>query len=72
MIHFYEHIKRSVAKSITFRIAVLIADFAVVSLITHRYDIAIAVIVATNLASTILYFIHERVWNQIKWGKAKK
>lgn len=72
MIHFYEHIKRSVAKSITFRIVVLIADFILVVAITHRYDVAIAVILFTNLASTILYYVHERVWNKISWGKEKK
>lgn len=72
MIHFYEHIKRSLAKSITFRVAVIIADFIVVSAITHRYDIAVAVIVVTNIASTVLYYVHERIWNRITWGKEKK
>ncbi|MBI5817243.1 MAG: DUF2061 domain-containing protein [Candidatus Yonathbacteria bacterium] len=30
---------------------------------------ALAVIVFSNLASTIIYFFHERAWNKIHWGK---
>ena len=66
---FYEHNKRSLIKSVTFRIAVLISDFFIITLITHRYDIALGMIIATNLASTTLYYIHERAWNGISWGK---
>jgi uncharacterized membrane protein len=64
-----ERSKRSLIKSITFRAVVIISDFVVITLITHRYDLAIGLIVATNAASATLYYIHERVWNKIKWGR---
>ena len=60
--------RRSIVKSVTFRIVVLISDFTIITLITHRYDIALGVIVATNLGSAILYYLHERVWSKIRWG----
>lgn len=67
-----EHVKRSLTKALTFRIVVLVSDFVIVSAITHRYDIAIEVILASNFASTFLYYAHERVWNRIGWGKVKQ
>ncbi len=66
---FHEHNKRSIAKALTFRGIILISDGIIIFLITHRYDVAFAVIVFSNLASTVLYFFHERAWNKIHWGK---
>jgi uncharacterized membrane protein len=48
---------------------VLLSDAVVIYLFTRRYDLTIGLIVATNLASTILYFMHERVWDQVQWGR---
>lgn len=64
-----EQHRRSIVKSVTFRVVVIISDFTVITLITHRYDLAIGLIIATNAASATLYYIHERVWNKIKWGR---
>jgi len=64
-----EHHRRSVVKSITFRVVVLLVDYVVIFAITRRHDIAIGVLVATNLASTILYYLHERVWARVSWGR---
>jgi len=65
-----EQHKRSITKSVTFRIIVIISDMIIITAVTHRYDLAIGVTVATNLGSTILYYLHERVWAKIKWGMA--
>lgn len=72
MVNFNEHTKRSLVKAVTFRIIILISDGIIIFSITHRYDVALAVIFFSNFASTILYFIHERVWNKIHWGKEEK
>ena len=66
---FQEQAKRSLVKSITFRVIVITSDFIIITLITHRYDLAAAVIIFSNLSSATLYYLHERVWNVIKWGK---
>ncbi len=65
-----ENHKRSITKSVTFRIVVIISDLLIATAVTHRYDLAIGVVIATNLGSTILYYLHERVWAKIKWGIA--
>lgn len=68
---FKETQKRSIIKSITFRIAIILADLAVIYILTRRIDATIELTVFTNITSTILYFAHERVWNGINWGRLK-
>jgi uncharacterized membrane protein len=62
--------KRSIVKSITFRIIVVMSDMIIITLVTHRYDVALGITIATNLGSTVLYYLHERVWAKIAWGRA--
>ena len=69
--HFHEHFGRSVTKAITFRLLILLSDGVIIYAITHRYDVALSVIFFSNFASTILYVIHERIWNVVHWGKIK-
>ncbi len=68
---FYEQGKRSLVKSVTFRIVVLLSDMTVIFLITRRYDLTLDVVLFTNLGSTLLYFFHERIWNKIYWGRTE-
>ncbi len=63
--------ERSVTKSITFRVLVVVSDLAIFYIITKHIGTTIALTVFTNLASTLLYFFHERGWNQIAWGRIK-
>jgi uncharacterized membrane protein len=63
--------QRSIAKSVTFRILVIISDLVVIYAITKQIGATIALTVFTNLASTILYFAHERIWNSIAWGRQR-
>jgi adenylylsulfate kinase len=67
---FKEATKRSIIKAITFRVLILLSDSIIIFAITHRYDITVGVIFFSNFASTILYYFHERIWNNIHWGKA--
>ena len=49
---------------------VIISDMVIITLVTHRYDVALGITIATNLGSTVLYYLHERVWTKIAWGRA--
>jgi uncharacterized membrane protein len=62
-------VKRSLVKATTFRALILCSDAAVIFLITRRWDATIGLTIATNLASTTLYFLHERIWSRIQWGR---
>lgn len=70
-IQFQEDIKRSITKAITFRLLILCTDGIIILAITHRFDVALGVIFFSNIASTVVYLLHERLWNSILWGKAK-
>ena len=69
---FFEDAKRSLLKSISFRILVLTSDAIIIFTITHRYDLTLGVMIATNASSTVLYYIHERLWNGVHFGKTKQ
>lgn len=69
MKNFQEKNTRSVLKAVTFRIAIIISDSVIIYALTRRFDVTLGVIAFSNLSSTILYFLHERVWNHISWGK---
>lgn len=67
---YYEHHKRSIAKTLGFHAIIIAADAVVVFLITGKYAVTLSVIIATNLVSGLIYFLHERAWNRIHWGKS--
>jgi uncharacterized membrane protein len=60
--------KRTVAKAITYRIAILILDFSAIYLFTGRYDVALGFTVLSNVYTSIVFVLHERGWNRIRWG----
>lgn len=66
---FVEHYKRSIAKTITYRIVILIASYFVFFQLTHNQQLAIESSLLWNLIGLVLYFIHERLWNKTNWGK---
>jgi len=55
-------------KAATYRIVIVILDFTVIYLLTGRVDVALGFMVISNIYTTAAYFIHERIWNRIRWG----
>lgn len=68
-VRFNEHMGRSLIKAITFRILIVIANGIIVYSLTHQYDTTASIMFLSSVSSTALYLIHERVWNNIHWGK---
>ena len=60
---------RSLAKTISWRITGSGATFLISYLISGNLSIAGTIATIQLVANTFLYFIHERVWNKISWGK---
>jgi uncharacterized membrane protein len=60
--------KRSLVKAITYRSVIIVLDFSVIYLLTGKVDVALGFMVISNIYTTAAYFIHERIWNKIKWG----
>ena len=63
--------RRSVAKAVIYRVLIIIADVAIIYWVTHGIAQTILLTIVTNIASTVLYYGHERVWNGIRWGLLK-
>jgi len=60
--------KRSIVKSITFRIIATLLTFIVVWIFTKDIVVSSGVTIAENLIKMIAYYFHERAWIKIKWG----
>ena len=57
--------KRSVIKSITWRIICIVVSVLTAYILTSRLDIAAAIGTVYNVITMILYYFHERLWNRI-------
>ena len=59
--------KRSLLKSVTYRGLVLMSDTIIAWLVTGQITAAIGIVLFTNIFSTMLYYVHERVWSDFDW-----
>lgn len=60
---------RSVLKTISWRIVIFGTDFVIAYLFTGRLEIAGEFAILKLVIASLLYFLHERGWNLINWGK---
>jgi len=64
-----EKVKRSLAKTISWR-AIGTMDTILISwLITGKLTMAFSIGAIELVTKMVLYFFHERIWNTIKWAK---
>jgi uncharacterized membrane protein len=64
-----ETLRRSVVKTVSYRVVILILDFTAIYLFTGKIKIAVGFTIVSNIYTTLGYFFHERIWDKIKWGK---
>jgi adenylylsulfate kinase len=67
--HSEETLRRSIVKTISYRVAILVLDFTVIYLFTGQIKVAVGFMIVSNIYTTVGYFFHERIWDKIKWGK---
>lgn len=60
---------RSVIKTLTWRVTGSAATFVIAWIIGGNLSIAGTIAVVQILANTILYYLHERMWNFVTWGR---
>jgi len=68
-LHLKDTFKRSIVKSVGYRLIIIILDFTTVYIFTHKIEMAVGFMLISNIYTTIVYFLHERIWDKIKWGK---
>ena len=66
-----EKISRSLAKTITWRITASIDTFIIAWVITGSWQLGGSIAIIEVLTKIIFYYVHERAWNKINWGKRR-
>jgi len=62
---------RSVAKSVSWRLTGTIDTMIISFLITGKLKWALTIGVVELFTKMFLYYVHERIWNRISFGRAK-
>jgi len=60
---------RSLAKAVSWRLTGTIDTFIISYLITGQALIASGIAFTEIMTKVFLFWVHERVWNRISWGK---
>ena len=60
---------RSAAKTVSWRIAGSGATFAIGYTILGDFAVSGTIAIIQLTVNTVLYFIHERIWNHVRWGR---
>jgi len=62
-------IKRSLAKTVTYRLISSAIGFLVVWALSNDIKTGAMFSIAELVYKPLQYYIHERIWQRIKWGK---
>ncbi|HQT82665.1 MAG TPA: DUF2061 domain-containing protein [Candidatus Paceibacterota bacterium] len=64
-----ETYNRSIVKSVSYRVVSIITDLCVAYFFTRSAALSVGIVIFVDGYSTILYYLHERVWAHIHWGR---
>ena len=64
-----EQHRRSGAKPLTYRLLGISVDSCVAYFFTRDASLSAMIVLLVNGYSTLLYYLHERVWAHISWGQ---
>lgn len=60
---------RSMAKALTWMILATLTGFILIYILTNELTMALSFASINFIVKIILYYLHERGWDVIKWGK---
>lgn len=63
--------RRSVAKSISYRVVSVTIDALVAYFFTHSIALSAGIVIVVDTYSTLLYYLHERIWAHVHWGRQR-
>jgi uncharacterized membrane protein len=61
--------QRSIAKAVSWRITGTIDTFIISWAITGEWTLAGGIALTEVVTKLGLYWLHERAWNRVKWGR---
>jgi len=62
---------RTVMKTVSWRIVATLTTGVIVYIFTGEILLSLGVIGVEGLTKILFYYLHERAWNMIQWGKKK-
>ena len=65
----FETRRRSMAKAISWRIMAAFITAGVALAMTHQLEFAAKIGAIDTSVKLLIYFVHERVWNKVKFGR---
>lgn len=65
-----EHRKRSILKTLSWRIFSFFLTIIIIYAYTKNIKQSIGVGAGIDIVKMFLYYLHERIWNKIKFGRA--
>lgn len=60
---------RTIVKTICYRIATIVQGFVIAYGLTGSFIESVKFTIWTNAIGVVVYYIWERLWNRIKWGR---
>lgn len=60
---------RSVVKGVTYRLLATFATFSVAFAFTSDISTSVKVGLIDSVVKFVIYYLNERGWNQVKWGR---
>lgn len=66
-----EHPKRSLVKAITWRIIAFVVTIIAVYIYSKDIKQSLVIGISANTVKIFLYYIHERIWNRVKFGRTE-
>ena len=67
-----EQKKRSIAKTLTWRVTASLDTFVIAWVITGDWKMGGSIAGIEVLTKMFFYYFHERIWTKIKWGTKKR
>ena len=64
--------RRTIAKTILWRIIAVTVTMMVSFIWLREWDTSITLVITANAIKAVLYYMHERVWNGISFGRIEK
>ena len=62
---------RSIAKAVSWRAGGTVVTFVVALVVSGKFDIAVKVGILDTLVKIGAFYLHERLWHRIGFGKVK-
>jgi len=63
-----ESVKRTLAKTAVYRGSITVLLFTLLWVFTKNIYETSLITIVFNVAATIIYYFHERLWSKINWG----